>query len=147
MDRLVPLIAKVLGVHGRNHPELKQIQSLFHGLGDELTMHMMKEERMLFPYIEQLEAAMEPGGHPAIPMFGTVQNPVRMMMMEHDFAGHALHRMREITGGYAAPADACVSYQTLYKTLQEFERDLHQHIHLENNILFPRAIGLELRAL
>jgi regulator of cell morphogenesis and NO signaling len=79
-------------------------------------------------------------------MFGTVQNPVRMMMMEHDSSGEALRRIRELTGGYRAPADTCVSYQTLYKAIQEFEADLHQHIHVENNILFPRAVALESRA-
>jgi len=146
INRLVPLLTKVIGVHGQNHPELNQVRSLFQELGDELTMHMMKEERMLFPYIEQLEASMKRGSPPAPPMFGTVQNPVRMMMMEHDSAGDVLHRMREITAGYAVPADACVSYQALYAALQEFEADLHQHIHLENNILFPRAIELESRA-
>ncbi len=143
INRLIPLISKVQAVHGQNHAELKQVENLFHEMANELTMHMMKEERMLFPYIRQLEAAINRGSHPAPPMFGTVQNPVRMMMMEHDFAGDVLHRLREITGGYAAPEDACVSYQTLYKALQEFEADLHQHIHLENNILFPRAIDME----
>jgi len=144
--RLVPLIAKVVGVHAQNHPELRQIQGLFRGLADELTMHMMKEERMLFPYIALLEEALSKGRRPAPPMFGTVQNPVRMMMLEHDSAGDTLHKIREITGGYAVPADACVSYRTLYGALLEFEADLHQHIHLENNILFPRAVGLESQA-
>ena len=144
--RLTPLIAKVEGVHGRNHPEINKVQGLFRGLAQEMTMHMMKEEHMLFPYIEQLEEAANRGVQPAPPMFGTVQNPVRMMMMEHDASGVALRRIRELTGGYTAPAAACVSYQTLYKALQEFEADLHQHIHLENNILFPRAIALEARA-
>jgi len=146
IKRLLPLIAKVVSVHGQNHPELSHVQGLFHGLADELTMHMMKEERMLFPYIEQLEAAFNRGSHPTPPMFGAVQNPVRMMMLEHDSAGQALHQIREITNGYALPADACVSYQALYKAIQEFEADLHQHIHLENNILFPRAVELESRA-
>ena len=144
--RLTPLIAKVEGVHGQNHPELDQVRGLFRGLAQEMTMHMMKEEHMLFPYIEQLEKAVNRGARPAPPMFGTVQNPVRMMMMEHDSSGEALRRIRELTGGYAAPVDACVSYQTLYKALQDFEADLHQHIHLENNILFPRAVALESRA-
>jgi len=144
--RLTPLIAKVEGVHGQNHPEINEVQGLFRGLAQEMTMHMMKEEHMLFPYIEQLEKAVNRGARPAPPMFGTVQNPVRMMMMEHDSSGEALRRIRELTGGYAAPVDACVSYQTLYKALQDFEADLHQHIHLENNILFPRAVALESRA-
>jgi regulator of cell morphogenesis and NO signaling len=144
--RLTPLIAKVEGVHGQNHPELNQVQGLFRGLAQEMTMHMIKEEHMLFPYIEQLEEAVNRGARPAPPMFGTVQNPVRMMMVEHDSSGEVLRRIRELTAGYTAPADACMSYQTLYKALQEFEADLHQHIHLENNILFPRAVALESRA-
>jgi regulator of cell morphogenesis and NO signaling len=144
--RLLPLIAKVVGVHAQNHPELRQIQGLFHDLAEELTMHMMKEERMLFLYIALLEEALSKGRRPAPPMFGTVQNPVRMMMLEHDSAGDALHKIREITGGYAVPEDACVSYRTLYTALLEFEADLHQHIHLENNILFPRAVELESQA-
>ena len=144
--RLVPLIAKVVGVHGQNHPELHQIQELFHGLVDELTMHMMKEERMLFPYIVLLEEASSKGRRPAPPMFGTVKNPVQMMMLEHDSAGGALRKIREITRGYAVPEDACISYRALYSALLEFEADLHQHIHLENNILFPRAVELESQA-
>jgi len=98
---------------------------------------------MLFPYIEQLESAVCCGGRLALPMFGTVQNPVRMMAMEHDSAGELLRRMRDLANGYALPPDACVSFKELYQALQEFEADLHQHIHLENNILFPRAVNLE----
>ena len=101
---------------------------------------------MLFPNIALLEEALSKGRRPAPPMFGTVQNPVRMMMLEHDSAGDTLHKIREITHGYAAPEDACVSYRTLYSALLEFEADLHQHTHLENNILFPRAVELESEA-
>jgi len=146
IQRLIPLSAKVVGVHGKNHPELEQIQSSFQALAEELTMHLMKEERMLFPYIEQLEIAGNSGSRPAAPMFGKVQNPVRMMMMEHDSAGELLRKMRRITNDYALPEDACMSFKMLYRALQEFETDLHQHIHLENNILFPRAVELEAQA-
>lgn len=146
IPHLISLCEKVVGVHGKNHAELPQLQSSFHALAGELTMHMMKEERMLFPYIEQLETARNCGRRPAPPMFGTVQNPVRMMMMEHDSAGELLRQMREVTNGYAVPTDACMSFKTLYQALQEVEADLHQHIHLENNILFPRAVELEAQA-
>jgi regulator of cell morphogenesis and NO signaling len=132
-------------VHGQNHAELEQIQSSFQALAEELTLHLMKEERILFPYIEQLEISVSCGSRLASPMFGTVQNPVRMMVMEHDSAGELLHRMRELANGYAVPPDACVSFKGLYQSLQEFEADLHQHIHLENNILFPRAVNLEMQ--
>jgi len=143
IQRLIPLFARVVGAHGQNHAELEQIQSSFQALAEELTLHLIKEERMLFPYIEQLESAVCCGGRLALPMFGTVQNPVRMMAMEHDSAGELLRGMRDLANGYALPPDACVSFKALYQALQEFEADLHQHIHLENNTLFPRAVNLE----
>ena len=123
--------------------ELEKVASSFRALAEELALHLLKEERMLFPYIVQLESAVKCGGRLAPAMFGTVQNPVRMMMMEHDSAGELLHAMREITKGYTLPEDSCMSYKMLYRALPDFEADLHQHIHLENNILFPRAIVLE----
>ena len=146
IQRLIPLSAKVAGVHGKNHPEVEQIQSSFQSLAEELTTHMMKEERMLFPYIAQLELAAKSGNRLAASPFGTVKNPVRMMMMEHDSAGELLRKMRKVSKNYNLPADACMSFQMLYRALEEFEADLHQHIHLENNILFPRAIELEAKA-
>ena len=100
---------------------------------------------MLFPYIEDLETAANCGSLLAAPMFGTVQNPVRMMMMEHDSAGQLLRGMRQATNGFALPEDACMSSRILYSALQEFEADLHHHIHLESSILLPRAIALESR--
>ena len=145
-QRLEPLISKVVSVHGQNHQELQQIQRLFQGLAREMTMHMMKEEQMLFPYIKELEEAVNRRLQLSPPMFGTIQNPVRMMMAEHDSSGQALHKIREITNGYSVPSDACVSYQTLYQALNAFEIDMHQHIHLENNILFPRAVQFEAEA-
>lgn len=143
MARLIPLLDKVCSVHGQNHAELQNVRSSFQGLVQELTTHMMKEERVLFPYIVRMEEAVIQKEPVLPPPFGSVQNPVSMMEHEHDSAGNVLRAMREASGGYAAPSDACISYQTLYKTLAEFEADLHQHIHLENNILFPRAIAME----
>jgi regulator of cell morphogenesis and NO signaling len=141
--RLGPLFEKVVAVHGESHPELQHLRALFHGLAQELTTHMMKEEMVLFPYIVRMEEAVIQRD-PVLPApFGTVKNPVAMMMHEHDAAGDALRAMREASGGYTIPRDACVSYQALYKALADFEKDLHQHIHLENNILFPRAIEME----
>ena len=143
LARLGPLFDKVCSVHGKNHPELMEIRGIFEGLARELTAHLMKEEMVLFPYVVRMEeAAIEKG--PIVPApFGTVQNPVSMMEHEHDSAGNALRGMRAASKGYSAPADACVSYQTLYEALAAFESDLHQHIHLENNILFPRAVAME----
>jgi len=143
IDRLVPLLEKVCSVHGKNHPELLEVREIFKGLAQELTTHLMKEEMMLFPYIVRAEAAAAGNGPLARAPFGSVQNPVSMMEHEHNSAGNALRAMNEATNGYSAPADACISYQTLYQALAAFEADLHQHIHLENNILFPRAVAIE----
>ena len=140
--RIDTLAAKVLAAHGKNHPELLQVHNLFSGLASELSVHLMKEEQVLFPYVLRLEEAIL-AGEPAPPAtFGSVVNPVRMMMQEHDGAGDTLKQLRAITKDYAVPADACVSYAELYKALQGFEADLHQHIHLENNILFPRGVAM-----
>lgn len=143
ISRLGPLFDKVVSVHGKNHPELQHLRATFRGLAQELTMHMMKEEAVLFPYIVRMEEAVIQREPVLPPPFGTVRNPVAMMMHDHDSAGEALRAMRQASAGYMPPADACVSYQTLYKALADFEKDLHQHIHLENNILFPRAIEME----
>lgn len=143
MARLSPLLEKVIGAHGENHPELRQIGELFQSLCDELKPHMFKEEQVLFPYIFELErASLHHRPAPFAP-FGTVNNPVRMMMKEHDTAGDLLRELRALSSHYTVPADGCISYRTLYQALEAFEQDLHQHIHLENNILFPRAIELE----
>jgi len=141
--RLRPLLDKVCSVHGKNHPELQQIRTSFQGVAQELTTHMMKEEMVLFPYIVRMEEAVIQKEPVLPPPFGTVQNPVTMMMHEHDSAGEALRAMRQASASYTPPGDACISFQTLYKALADFEADLHQHIHLENNILFPRAIVME----
>jgi regulator of cell morphogenesis and NO signaling len=141
--RLTALLQKVCSVHGKNHPELLEVQVTFSGLAQELTTHMMKEDMVLFPYIVRMEESVIQK-EPLLPApFGTVANPVAMMEHEHDSAGSALRAIRKASSDFAAPADACVSYQTLYKALSAFEADLHQHIHLENNILFPRAIAME----
>ncbi len=141
--RIQALAEKVVSVHGKNHPELLQVQGTFSALAEELSVHLMKEEQVLFPYVVRMEESVL-AGEPVPPaMFGTVVNPVRMMMQEHDGAGDALRSLRSITGNYAVPEDVCISYKTLYQALQGFESDLHRHIHLENNILFPRAVAME----
>ena len=143
IERLGPLCDKVCSVHGANHPELARLRSDFATLAAELKLHMMKEEAILFPYIERMEEARMEGA-PVLPApFGTVQNPVALMVHEHDDAGALLGSMRKWANGYVAPDDGCLSYRTLYAALAAFEADLHQHIHLENNILFPRAIAME----
>ncbi len=143
MARLIPLLNKVCSVHTKNHPELQQVRASFQSLVQELTTHLMKEEQVLFPYIVGMEEAVIQK-EPVLPSpFGSVQHPVSMMEREHDSAGNALRAMRDASRGYTVPGDACISYQSLYKALADFEADLHQHIHLENNILFPRAIAME----
>ena len=143
IERLTALLNKVVSVHGVRHPELVDVQKTFIDLAEDLLPHLVKEETCLFPYISKVESfgprkAVRPAAH-----FGTVQSPVRMMMFEHDLAGHLLRELRRITSEYAIPADACASYKALYQAMEKFEADLHQHIHLENNVLFPRAIQRE----
>jgi regulator of cell morphogenesis and NO signaling len=143
IPEICKLAEKVYRKHGANHPELETIRNVFQGLGEELMTHLMKEENILFPYIERMEEAVIQGDPILAPPFGTVANPVRMMEHEHDDAGGALKSLRETSNGYTPPADACVSFQALYTALANFERDLHQHIHLENNVLFPLAVEME----
>jgi regulator of cell morphogenesis and NO signaling len=143
IGRLRPLLDKVCNVHGVQHPELIQLRTHFHTLAQELGTHMMKEEMVLFPYIERMEESLL-SGEPILPApFGTVTNPVVKMVHEHDSAGNLVRHMRQLSNGYTPPDGACTSYKTLYSALAEFEQDLHQHVHLENNILFPGAVKME----
>ena len=141
--RLTPLLDKVAGKHSPNHPELIHTQAVFRGLAQELTSHMWKEEMVLFPHILRTEEAVIQGEPVLPPPFGTVANPVNMMEHEHEAAGEALRALRFCSNSYIVPEGACGSFQALYRGLEEFEADLHQHIHLENNILFPRALAME----
>lgn len=134
---------KVARVHGNHHPELIRVNELVEAINEELTPHMMKEEQILFPFIKELSNAKEKNHPASASHFGTVQNPIRMMEMEHETVGEVLAELRRVTNGYAMPPDACASYSLLYRMLPEFEDDLHTHIHLENNILFPKAVELE----
>lgn len=139
LPRLAVLIARVAEAHSANHPELAALSRTFADLRQELEMHLLKEERVLFPLVKQLEAARQP-----FPIHcGSVDNPIRVMEHEHDNAGAALEQIRKLTGDYQVPDDGCPSLAALYSGLAELEADLHQHIHKENNILFPRAAALE----
>jgi regulator of cell morphogenesis and NO signaling len=137
------LMDKVYSKHGANHPELGHIRSVFHGLGQDLLTHLLKEENILFPYLERMEESVVQHEPILPPPFGTVANPVRMMEHEHDDAGAAVKALRDASQGYTPPADACASFQALYTALENFEKGLHQHIHLENNVLFPRVLQME----
>jgi regulator of cell morphogenesis and NO signaling len=141
--RLLALADKVASKHGPAHPELLRVHAVVSSLSEELGVHMMKEEQILFPYIVRLEEAhLQHESAPPSCCFGSVENPIRMMIFEHDNAGEALRELRKLTKNYLLPAEACASYTALFEGLKAFEADLHQHIHLENNILFPRSIEL-----
>jgi regulator of cell morphogenesis and NO signaling len=137
-------LTKVVAVHGARHPELAGVSDHFETVSRDLTLHMMKEEQVLFPYICALADAQ--GGSQPPGMFGSVQNPIRMMESEHQAAGDEMGRIRALTSGYQAPENACTTYRLVFEELREFERDLHLHVHLENNVLFPKAIALEAQA-
>lgn len=143
IPRMRALLAKVKGKHGASHPEIGEVERHFLDLGHEMTMHMQKEEMILFPYIEALERSAAGNETLEPPFFETVRNPIHAMMKEHDAAGELLRAMRDASRGYVLPADACMSYRELYGSLEAFEADLHTHVHLENNILFPRAVEME----
>jgi regulator of cell morphogenesis and NO signaling len=134
---------KVARVHGDRHPEMHQVLHHLMAVLQELSQHMMKEEHVLFPYIKELAQAAAAGTKITPPPFGSVKNPIAMMEAEHETAGNDLRAVNELTSNYTPPADACNTYRVLFGKLAEFEKDLHQHIHLENNILFPKAIELE----
>ncbi len=143
LQTIDPLAAKVLSVHGARRPELAEVLRLIRELSADMLPHMLKEEQVLFPYVDQMEESAK-GQRPApTPFFGTVRNPVRMMMVEHDRVGELLGRLRQVTNDYIAPEDVCFSYRELYRRLPELETRTHEHIHVENNLYFPRAVALE----
>ena len=142
---LQQFLDKLCRVHGDRHPELFTIQEEFTTCIGAMAMHMKKEELILFPFVRNL-ARSERNGEPfRAPHFGTVENPVRAMMADHDDEGERFVRMNGVSGNFTPPADGCTTYATAFRMLREFEEDLHLHIHLENNIMFPRAIELEKR--
>ena len=146
LQTITPIAAKVLSVHGERRPELAEVVSLVAELTTDLLPHMLKEEQVLFPYVDQLEEAANGKRVAPTPFFGTVKNPVRMMMIEHDRVGELLARLRLITDDYTPPESACFSYRELYRRLTDLELRTHEHIHVENNIYFPAAVALEDRA-
>jgi regulator of cell morphogenesis and NO signaling len=135
-------LAKLVEAHGARHPELARVAACFDTVERDLGQHMLKEEQVLFPYIRELAMTAAGGRHVPSP-FGTVENPIRMMEREHREAADELRTIRELTGGYVAPDDGCTTYTACMSELGRFERDLHRHVHLENNILFPKAVALE----
>jgi regulator of cell morphogenesis and NO signaling len=142
IQEITPFLEKVVHVHGDRHPELATVAQLFKASAEELTQHMKKEELILFPYIRQMVTAKANGTAVQAP-FGTVQNPIRMMMHEHDGEGERFRKITALTDNYTPPSDACNTYKVTFSLIKEFEEDLHLHIHLENNILFPKSIEME----
>ncbi|MCK9410289.1 MAG: iron-sulfur cluster repair di-iron protein [Bacteroidetes bacterium] len=145
--KIIPVLymhtRKIAAVHGANHPELLSIAEHFEVVALELQQHMKKEEQMLFPFIKKIYAAKK-HNEPAIHApFGSVQNPILLMESEHENAGDEMYAIRSLSNNYSLPVDACTTYRVTFQELQEFELDLHRHVHLENNILFPKAIALE----
>lgn len=140
---VLELLEKVEAVHGDRHPELHEVKELFVESLQELELHLQKEENVLFPYLQELFEASE-AGEPAGQMHcGTVANPIRVMRMEHEGEGNRYHRVSELTDGFAVPADGCASYRLAMLRLKDFVNALYEHIHLENNILFQKAVELE----
>jgi regulator of cell morphogenesis and NO signaling len=135
-------LAKLNEVHGARHPELARVAACFDGLRTDFEQHMMKEEQVLFPYVRDMATRGETCGRTQSP-FGTVENPIRMMEREHREAAEAMETIRELTNGYKAPEDGCTTYAVCMDEFDRFERDLHRHVHLENTVLFPKAIKLE----
>jgi regulator of cell morphogenesis and NO signaling len=142
MPTIRQYLSKLVEVHGARHPELARIAGCFDTVIRDLGQHMLKEEQVLFPYIRELTMTTVSGRHFPSP-FGTVENPIRMMEREHREAADELRIIRELTHGYATPNDGCTTYAVCMAELQQFERDLHRHVHLENNALFPKAVALE----
>jgi regulator of cell morphogenesis and NO signaling len=140
---LLSFLLKLEQVHGAAHPELFEIKNLFKRTADELTQHMKKEELILFPYIKKMVEADRTKSALSAPGFGSVANPIAMMMEEHENEGNRFEKIVAISNNYMPPADGCNTYKVTFQMLQEFESDLHTHIHLENNILFPKAIFLQ----
>lgn len=143
LPHLDELSTKVANVHGSEHPEVLEIAALYRAIADELRMHMQKEENILFPFIKQMAEAKRNNTSCKPAPFGSIKNPINMMELEHESAGGNMQSINELSNGYTLPAEACNTFKVLYASLEEFEKDLHRHIHLENHILFPKAIAME----
>ena len=140
---ILQFLDKLCKVHGSNHPELFKINELFIGCAEDLASHMKKEELLLFPYIKKLAGASLDNEMIQKATFGSIENPISMMMMEHEAEGDRFREIVSLSNAYTPPSDACNTYKVAFSMLEEFEQDLHKHIHLENNILLPKAIVLE----
>jgi regulator of cell morphogenesis and NO signaling len=139
---LTSYLQKLATVHGERHPEILEIRDEFQAAAEALSQHMRKEELILFPYIKAMEEARNNNFPLSVPHFGHINNPIQMMEEEHDTEGERFRTISKLSSNYNPPADGCQTYKVAFAMLKEFEEDLHTHIHLENNILFPAAISL-----
>jgi len=142
-EQLKPFLDKVVKVHGDEHPYLIEIRDMFFEGAGAMAQHMKKEELILFPFIKKMQMAKDAGEPMPQPSFGTVGNPIAMMKAEHEDEGERYEKMSEMTDGFNPPEYACNTWRVTYGLLKEFQDDLFQHIHLENNILFPKALEME----
>lgn len=151
VKRIMPVlqahVQKISLVHGLNHPELKEVETIFNKIVGDFTAHLQKEEMVLFPYITAMERAVNDNSLIPKAFFGTVDNPINMLETEHETAGNELEQIKELTNHYTPPSDGCTTYRVTLQELNEFTRDLHQHVHLENFILHPKAKLLEKKLL
>jgi regulator of cell morphogenesis and NO signaling len=143
LPRLMALAAKVQSRQSQLHPELNKIRELVDAMGSDMIVHMLKEEQVLFPRLKLVEESAQAGIAPQPAFFGALINPIRHMMSDHDDTSELLKSIRALANDYNLPDGACGSYQALYGGLEAMEKDTHQHIHLENDILFPRALEFE----
>ncbi|MDT8394011.1 MAG: iron-sulfur cluster repair di-iron protein [Bacteroidales bacterium] len=135
LPELIFYTQKIASVHGDSHPELHEVQELFEGINKELSQHMQKEEEVLFPAIKQALKETDEN------VYQIIRSEISRMSDEHEFAGTSMDKIRSLTRNYSVPEDACNTYLVALKTLEQFEDDLHIHVHLENNILFPKALA------
>ncbi|CAM1343382.1 iron-sulfur cluster repair di-iron protein [Tenacibaculum amylolyticum] len=140
---IISYLDKICNVHGKKHPELFEINTLFKDALGDLTMHMKKEELILFPFIKKIAKANKNNEKLTPPPFGSISNPIEMMHTEHDNEGERFRKIAELSNNYQPPEDSCSTYRIAFILLKEFEDDLHKHIHIENNILFKKAISIE----
>lgn len=138
-----PYLDKICSVHGDRHPELFKINEHFAAGAGMLAQHMKKEELIVFPFIRKMMKVQIAGTALEVPPFGSIENPIRVMMDEHTTEGDRFREIETLSNNYTPPSDGCNTYRVTFGLLKEFEADLHLHIHLENNILFPKAIALE----
>lgn len=142
IQEITPFLNKIVRVHGERHPELLKVEELFNQSVVDFTEHMYKEENILFPHIRKM-VENKNSNTPIQASFGTVQNPIKMMMEDHDNEGERYRQIADLTNNYTVPEDGCTTYRVTFAMLKEFEEDLQMHIHLENNILFPKSVVLE----